>query len=337
MTIFPEPGLHTRWEDHLYDLTPVERRGGLYFKREDAFAPLGSGGLNGGKLRQCIHLLYWAQRRGATGVISAASVKSPQISMSTAVAKHFDMDAVQVIGATTPRAALKHENVAIAARLGARFAVNSVAYNPALQRRARAELEAAAPGRYYLLPYGISIPDAAPREEIEAFHYLGANQVRNLPPCDTLILPAGSCNSAASVMYGFARHRPPVRRILLFLIGPNKLVWLERRLHTLGADDVFYWRGKWPPAEAQYLVQCHDLHGTGYVSYQDEVPWTYEGLELHPTYEGKMMRYIHEHLPFLLEGGRACFWVVGSRPTWDAMRPTLPEYDRLPEELPLVA
>ena len=39
-------------EDHLLDLTPVENIGGMWWKREDKFAPLGYGGINGSKLRQ---------------------------------------------------------------------------------------------------------------------------------------------------------------------------------------------------------------------------------------------------------------------------------------------
>ena len=45
-----------KWEDYLFELTPVEKIGNIYFKREDKFAPLGAGGINGSKLRQCIWL-----------------------------------------------------------------------------------------------------------------------------------------------------------------------------------------------------------------------------------------------------------------------------------------
>lgn len=36
-----------RWEEHLGELTPWENRHGMWFKREDYFAPLGYGGPNG--------------------------------------------------------------------------------------------------------------------------------------------------------------------------------------------------------------------------------------------------------------------------------------------------
>ena len=45
------------WEEQLLELTPVEEVGGVWFKREDYFAPLGYSGINGSKLRQCIYLI----------------------------------------------------------------------------------------------------------------------------------------------------------------------------------------------------------------------------------------------------------------------------------------
>jgi hypothetical protein len=42
--------------------------------------------------------------------------------------------------------------------------------------------------------------------DIEAFHRVGSEQVRNLPDhMETLIIPAGSRNSAVSVLYGLHR------------------------------------------------------------------------------------------------------------------------------------
>ena len=44
----------TCWEETLYDLTPIDEVNGLRFKREDKYAPLGYGCINGSKLRQLI-------------------------------------------------------------------------------------------------------------------------------------------------------------------------------------------------------------------------------------------------------------------------------------------
>ena len=57
------------------DLTPVELRSGMWYKREDAFSL--PSGVNGSKLRACFHLARRAQAEGAMEIVSAASVLSP--------------------------------------------------------------------------------------------------------------------------------------------------------------------------------------------------------------------------------------------------------------------
>ena len=322
-SIFPvfsiERGI-IRWEDYLYELTPFEQHDGVWFKREDKFAPLGYGGINGSKLRQCIYLLhkYWSESEHAVGILSGASVKSPQLSMSTAVAKHYnDMDSIQVIGATKPETALTHENVAIAARLGARFVINPVAYNPGLQKKVK-DLQKQFPD-YFKLEYGISI-DGSRDEDVEAFHRIGAEQVLNFPPeVETLIIPTGSANSAISIIYGLALYpQPNLKTIYLMLIGPNKTTFMEERLQAIsnvkGGLDMYN----------QYLFKGFDLHGTNYTKYADEMPESNSGIEFHPTYEGKVMRYLKEKQPDLLND-KTCVWVVGSKPRWEHMAESLPE------------
>jgi 1-aminocyclopropane-1-carboxylate deaminase/D-cysteine desulfhydrase-like pyridoxal-dependent ACC family enzyme len=349
-TIFPRLSLDRdviHWEDHLYDQTPVERHGGMWFKREDAFAPLGYGGLNGSKLRQCIWLLarYAAEVEGGE-VISASSVKSPQISMSTAVARHFGMPTTHIIGATTSTSALKHPNVDIAARLGARFIINSVAYNPALQR-ALDRLAWERP-QAYRLQYGISLPDTSSNDDVAAFHLVGAQQVANLPPVARLIIPAGSCVSTVSIMLGLALWRPDIWSVHLVGIGPSRVEWIERRLEKIERAldmrirELFF--REYPPeyqrvadtanlvSQKAYRLRYEDLHGTGIVTYQQEVPYEYEGIEFHPTYEGKVMRHMSRHHPDWMRNLESCLWIVGSRPTWAAMQANLPPVDE-PAEL----
>ena len=38
-------------------LTPVEKHGGIYFKRDDLFRPFSDIGISGGKIRQCLSLI----------------------------------------------------------------------------------------------------------------------------------------------------------------------------------------------------------------------------------------------------------------------------------------
>jgi adenylate kinase family enzyme len=80
------------WEDHLLDLTPVENIGGMWWKREDKFAPIGYGNINGSKLRQLIWL--FSQKR-YPGVVSGAVTGSPQLPM-VAACHVFNLRAAKV-------------------------------------------------------------------------------------------------------------------------------------------------------------------------------------------------------------------------------------------------
>ena len=70
-----------KWSDYMFNLTPVEKVGKTYFKREDKFAPLGYGGINGSKLRQCIWLVdeYVKNSENPVGIMSRLYRKPDQI------------------------------------------------------------------------------------------------------------------------------------------------------------------------------------------------------------------------------------------------------------------
>jgi hypothetical protein len=177
---------------------------------------------------------------------------------------------------------------------------------------------------------------------IHGLHRLGAAQVGNVPGCvETVMLPAGSCTAAASVLFGIAEHRPAgLKRVILFGIGPNRLRFLEERLALLErasglavrhlfrrdyahdrASQELYQQGGDPP----YTLGFYDLHASGFTTYQDEVPAEYGGVELHPTYEGKVMSYVLSR-PDLFGGlmnPTTLFWVIGGKPRFDAIRGAL--------------
>lgn len=259
------------------DLTPVEDHNGLWIKREDLYR--GEYGVNGAKYRACQHLIGRAAEAGALEVVSAASVLSPQSAMASVVAAEFGLGCRVIVGGTTPDKAVKHKSIAIAHDAGARITAIPVGYNPALQKAA---LEAAEEDFVWRLPYGITTPPEASLEDIEAFLQVGAPQTQNLPDeIQILAVPFGSGNTAAAVLYGLVDHRPrDLRRVVLFGIGPDRWGWLKERLGAYG---------RWPlPFEVEH-VPLHPWFAT----YGDRMPETLDGIVLHPTYEGKVVRFLN--------------------------------------------
>jgi 1-aminocyclopropane-1-carboxylate deaminase/D-cysteine desulfhydrase-like pyridoxal-dependent ACC family enzyme len=278
-------------------LTPVEPHQGMWLKREDAHRlPCG---VNGSKLRACQFLIRDAYSRGYRAVVSAASVLSPQNAMATVVAQDLGMAAEVIVGGTRPDTAIKHKAVRIAADHGATLHYIPVGYNPALQRAAR--LYAATHPGVYHLQYGITCPPKATRAEVRAFHAVGANQVTNLPPAvETLVVPFGSGNTAAGVLYGLSASPPPaLRRVVLVGIGPDRQQWLTDRLQLLGVKVPV-------PVEHVPLYP-------GFAKYGDQMPGELDGVPMHPTYEGKIIRWAAQHHPdwWLARDYTTCLWVVG--------------------------
>lgn len=279
-------------------LTPVMLRNGRWYKREDLHRL--PSGVNGSKLRACQHLIGQAVSAGATSVISAASVHYPQSAMAAAVAAQLGVDCHVIVGGTTAEKAAKHPAIRLALDQGAQLHAVQVGYNPYLQRAAR-QLAAETPDSYHL-QYGITTAPDATDEQLREFATIGGAQVANLPPeVETLVLPFGSGNTAAGVLYGLARlplSRVP-RRLVLVGIGPDRRAWLRERLARVGVI-------------ARY-TDWLDLHGTGWASYGQKMPGTADGITLHPTYEGKVVRYLDETAPawWTARDGTTCLWIVG--------------------------
>lgn len=272
----------------------------MLYKREDTYAL--ESGVNGAKLRACQHLISTAHAAGARRVITACSVLSPQSAMAAVTAQQLGMDCTVILGGTRPDTASRHPAIRIAAAHGAQFRYIKVGYNPALQKAAT-ELAAQDPHSYYLR-YGITTPPDTTTAALRAFHQLAAHQTRNLPDTlRTLVVPFGSGNTGAGVLYGLHQHAPAaLERIALIAIGPNRQTWLKQRLTTMGA---------WPPPAP---IELHDLHGTGYASYGDRMPETLDGIPLHPTYEGKVARYLNQQRPawWTRRDKTTCLWIVGA-------------------------
>lgn len=283
-------------------LTPVELRGGIWWKREDLYR-IDPPGVNGSKLRACQHLMGMVPD-DVLQVVSASSVLSPQAAMAGVVARELGLECEIIVGATTPDKAVKHRSVALAVEAGATVRCVPVAYNTYLQKQA---LEAALQPGVWRLPYGITTEADAPLEDVEAFLAVGGAQTANLPDeVQTLVLPFGSANTACGVLYGLHDHRPAnLSKIVLMEIGPSRRDWAADRLADVGRS--------WVELEAQGIeVEFVTLHEV-WASYGDRMPETLEDIVFHPTYEGKMIRWLNLVAPewWTARDSTTCFWIVG--------------------------
>lgn len=309
-TVFPVHSLDRRvieWENYLGALTPWENHNGLWFKRDDYFAPLGYGGPNGSKMRQ---LIWYVNkfRAGKSHIVTGASIQSPQLSMSAIVGQHYGLPARQIVY-SKPDTVLRHENPRIAYGFGAEFEFASGPYNPIIQRRV-ADLTQ---DKSLVVEYGITVPhDKYDPEAVRKFHEVGANQLSNIPDdVRRLIMPAGSCNSLTSVMLGLLRDPKNVDELFTIGIGPDKLPWMRARLQYIGlnVDELpFKWRH-------------YSLHDTGFSKYSDHFKGEhYDGINFHPTYEAKMWRWLTQNNQLEFDD-RTAFWIVGSAPNPKVIEP----------------
>lgn len=284
------------------ELTPVQERNGMLFKREDLHRN-DKYGVNGAKFRACRHLMGKAVAEGATSVVSASSVLSPQAAMAGVLAEEFGLDCKLVFGASKPETAPKHVSVAIALEAGATMDLGAkVAYNPFIQKYG---MELARDTGAWQLPYGITTPAGASEADVEAFLAVGGAQVANLPvDLETLVVPFGSGNTVAGVLYGLMKVECPgdLKRVVLVGVGPDRMQWLTERLAMVGIDFN----------EFGFEIVHIPLHGW-FADYADKMPETLDDIVLHPTYEGKVARFLNgaELEWWDARDGKTCFWIVG--------------------------
>lgn len=282
------------------DLTPVELRNGIFYKREDLNR--NDYGVNGSKYRACRHLLTQAWDAGFTHVVTAQATASPQSSICATLAEELGMKCTVVVGASKPHTAVRHSNIAIAMAAGAELDTGCrVAYNGTLQPYAAALAERL--GAYHL-PYAITTPKNASLEDVEAFLRVGGAQTANLPEgVETLVLPFGSANTATGVLYGLHDACPPsLQDIYLMEIGPSRREWSQKRLESVG-------RSMAPEGVNVHFITLHEV----WASYSDLMPETLDDIVFHPTYEGKMVRWLNMVKPewWTQRDSTTCFWIVG--------------------------
>ena len=147
---------------------------------------------------------------------------------------------------------------------------------------------------------------------------MGAQQVKNLPEVNHLVVPAGSCNSLVSVLYGLALMGSAIRlprRIVLPEIGPSKRNWVQERLAAiqsvtashLGFDSLFD------------RVEYYEVAVRGWDDYIKTSAYTHGSITFHDRYEGKVMRWLADRKPELIAPDNM-LWIIAGHGSEDKLR-----------------
>lgn len=186
------------------DLTPVEKHGNIYFKRDDKFI---IGAANGGKARAAYMLM-----KNAKGVVTAGARKSPQIQIVSIIAEQLK---IPCYAETTWGG--KTKELEIAESHGAQIVFNNDTWhNVVIISRAKALAEKLG---YTNIPFGM--------ECWEAVKYT-AMQVKNIPDnTKRIIMPIGSGMSFAGVLWGVILFKKNVK-VIGVQVGANPTKRLKK-------------------------------------------------------------------------------------------------------------
>jgi 1-aminocyclopropane-1-carboxylate deaminase/D-cysteine desulfhydrase-like pyridoxal-dependent ACC family enzyme len=164
--------------DYTPELTPIERRGGMWVKRDDLYC---IAGVRGGKVRTC-----WALAQGSPGLVTAGSRSSPQVNIVAHIAKRLGIPC----RVHTPAGELSPEVLAARA-CGAEVIQHDAGYNNVIIARAR---EDAAARGFREIPFGMECQEAITQTR---------KQVIRIPKdAKRIVISVGSGMSLAGLLWG---------------------------------------------------------------------------------------------------------------------------------------
>jgi hypothetical protein len=265
------------------DLTPVEEHGGVFFKREDLFAPFDDLPVTGGKVRQCLALvtrrLAHIKDECDSTIATAASVHSPQSAIVARIAKEFGLKCIIGHGAKQP---LKHRPLSICTEFGAELVQLTTAHSftGVLYGRLR---ELNKKRKFFTIAFGYNAA-TDPTAIIETV----ARQVANLPTdMRELVINVGSGVSANAILEGVSRYwQGDIGWLRIHLIQP---FGYDRKIYHPWCMDVHRWLGDYDYARRLQLKVGE--------------------VDLDQIYESKAFDFWRKQIP---SRDPTVFWIIGN-------------------------
>lgn len=280
-------------------VSPVQEQDGVFYKRDDLFAPFGEDGLNGGKCRQTFHLIknnwdYLVQAFGGR-VITTSSVYSTSGAILAAYAHRLGLKSILAVGGTKPDTLDKHHMMRLAQAYGCdvRIVCGTGMAGPLKKRLTEiCETESVFNA---VFSDNVSDQQQAILEPI-------TTQVENIPDeLDNLVVPVGTGIHMLAVMRGLERYGKKVKRIIGCHVGP------DRRKKIDGYLGQLEWQN--PPYD---MVALNTEKGEAYAKpCIEQIP--FYGDSLDELYEAKAHVWMRENIDTKKE--KTLFWIVGRRPS----------------------
>ena len=286
--------------EELGRLTPVEKIGEIFYKRDDMFTPFGIGSVNGGKLRQCCYLLMKAKEQGYGRVLTGCSILSPQAPIAAATAQHLGMECIVYYGGTNEKSLEEKHMPRLVKYYGSEMKIVGSGRHNVLYAQIKKDKQE----KDYVVEYGLNSNDS---NNFVSFYESTGNQVKNLPDeLDNLIITCGSGITSAGILYGLKKYNKSVKNIFLVGTAPNRIKKVKDRLLMVSIFSGLNCNIKF-----NYI----DLFGEG-VKYEMEQEACVEGeIKLHKHYEGKSYIWFLKNKNLFNEKDKTCFWIIGSEPT----------------------
>lgn len=248
-------------------LTPIEKHGGIWLKRDDMFRVAG---VCGGKARAC-----WCLSQGAVGLVTGSVRVSPQQKIVSRIAEHLGIPA----RIHTASGAFTSEMFDAQAH-GAEIIQHKMGYSSVLASRSKKD---ALRLKWSHIPFGMESKKAVDCTRL---------QVRGLPSeARRLVVTVGSGISASGILWGLFDLKSRLPVIGIRVGGGDQGKSITRRLDAFAPKN---WRMR------MQIVQAA-------VPYNEVVDANIDGVQLDPHYEAKTVHFLEDGDLFWVVGHRDCY------------------------------
>ena len=286
-----------------FELTPVELHNGVYYKRDDLFAPYNDTPINGGKVRQCIALvennLELIKRDCNNTIATASSIESPQGLITARVAKEYGLKSILAVGGGTEADKLvaRHSLLKATKEAGCEIrAVNKLGYTSVLYSKL---LEMQKLEKFFIALFYTNLD-----KNFDSIISTTTKQTYNLPldKINTIVVPVGGALMYSGILIGlieqgWLKKQKGNRCIGIQIANTGR----KDTIDAILAKRFFMQRIKYDfVLDPTYAYTKH---------VKLNIPNT--DISLDPIYEAKAYEYAIKN-GMLKDDGTCLYWIVGN-------------------------